>query len=126
MPTNQDLEYRVMLAGQVHEDILKQLINAKNDFLEVRGSGKYFWPNLIKWLRFNIVISKWKRAWDYQHIDLLSIKSTHSMECMVEPVNELNDLLVNYKDDIVGVISLAYGKEVAIDFFNIYSFGGRI
>ncbi|QBZ70733.1 hypothetical protein pETSU_152 [Edwardsiella phage pEt-SU] len=124
METN--LEVRVMLSGQVHQDLLKALYNAKNDFLEVRGSGKYFWPNLIKWWKFNGVIRSWKKAWDYDNEALDIISDTQSPECMVEPVNEMNDLLVNYKSDIVGVLSFAYGKDVAIDFFNIYSFGGRI
>lgn len=124
METN--LEVRVMLSGQVHQDLLKALHNAKNDFLEVRGPGKYFWPNLIKWWKFNGVIRSWKKAWDYDNEALDIISDTQSPECMVEPVNEMNDLLVNYKSDIVGVLSFAYGKDVAIDFFNIYSFGGRI
>lgn len=122
----EDLDYRVMLAGVVYAELLKAMENAKKDFLEVRGSGKYFWPNLIKWWRFNRVIKSWKKAWDYHEDDLKIISRTQQPECMVEPVNEMNDLLVNYKNDIVGVISLAYGKDVAHEFFNIYSYGGRI
>lgn len=122
----EELDYRVMLSGQVHAELLKAMENAKKDFLEVRGSGKYFWPNLIKWWKFNQVIKSWKNAWDYHEDDLKVISETMHIECMVEPVNEMNDLLVNYKSDIVGVLSFAYGKDVANDFYNIYSFGGRI
>lgn len=122
----EDLKHRIMLTSVVHAELLKVMTNAKKDFLEVRGAGKYFWRNLIKWWRFNNVINSWKKAWDYHNDDLNIISETMQLECMVEPVNEMNDLLVNYKSDIVGVLSFAYGKEVANDFFNIYSFGGRI
>lgn len=124
METN--FEDRVMLSGIVHSELLKTLENAKKDFLSVRGVGKYFFRNLVKWWKFNSVIRSWKKAWDYHEDDLKIISQTQQPECMVEPVNEMNDLLVNYKTDIVGVLSFAYGKEVASDFFNIYSFGGRI
>lgn len=124
METN--FEHRVMLSGVVHSELLKMLENAKRDFLSVRGTGKYFLRNLIKWWKFNHVIRNWKKAWDYHEDDLKIISQTQQPECMVEPVNEMNDLLVNYKTDIVGVLSFAYGKEVANDFFNIYSFGGQI
>lgn len=121
-----NLKAQVEMTGQVHADLLKQLEEAKKLFLEVRGSGKYFWPNLIKWWEFNRVIKSWKNAWDYHPDDLKIIAETLHIECMVEPVNEMNDLLVNYKDDMVGVMSYTYGKDVATEFFNIYSFGGRI
>lgn len=120
------MENRLNLTLQVHQDLLKCLKKAKEDFLEVRGVGKYAFRNLIKWWRFNMVIRSWAKAWDYDAIAIYTIERTGSPECMVEPINEMNDLLVNYKDDIVGVLSYAYGKEVANEFFNIYSFGGRI
>lgn len=122
----ESLDMRVLLAGQVHDDMLKVMEEAKKNFLEVRGFAKYQWSNLFRWWEFNRVISTWKQAWTYDDLDLRVISNTCSPEIMVEPVNDMNDLLVNYKSDIVGVLALAYGKEVAIDFFNIYSFGGHI
>lgn len=120
------LDMRVLLAAQVHDDLLKAMQKAKEDFLDVRGFAKYQWGNLFKWWQFNRVISLWKQAWTYDDLDIRVISNTVDPAVMVEPINDMNDLLVNYKSDIVGVLALAYGKEVAIDFFNIYSFGGRI
>lgn len=121
------MDSRVALCMTVHEDMLKTLVRAKHDFKSVRGFGVFIFPNMFKLWRFNQVIRGWKKSWTFDDKYLQElIKDGKDIPEMAEVINEMNDLLVNYKNDIVGVLSYAYGKETAIDFYNIFSYGGRV
>lgn len=121
-----NFQYFVQLAVDCHNDVRGNMMSVMNITTE-----RWDWTVLIParaWAlwKANRTLKRWNRDWTYtkEYLDNL-IKEGGTDEC-VEVIHDMNDLLDNYKADVIEVFSLEHDPKEAKEIFDILTYGGRI